>query len=128
MNDYWYSKKLNCSFYEAIDDVTFSLKEQWFWVLNSIDIKDKIKEKIWVDIDDYVILWACHPSLAYTWIKLEQEIWLFLPCNVIVYKKWNDIYVSSILPTVAMWMIKNDDLYNLALEVELKLKNAIDNI
>ncbi len=128
MVKYWYTKKVDYSFEEAIDEVTFSLGEQWFWVLSTINVADKIKEKIWKEIDDYIILWACNPSLAYRWLSLEQELWLFLPCNVIVYKMDNDVYVSCVLPTVAMSMIENEWLKEVAIEVEEKLKKAIDNV
>jgi hypothetical protein len=37
-------------------------------------------------------------------------------------------YVSAIVPTVAMSMVENPGLENIALEVEKKLKKVIDSI
>jgi uncharacterized protein (DUF302 family) len=51
-----------------------------------------------------------------------------LPCNVIVYKKDSRIYVSCIVPTVAMWTVENIEVLEIAKIAEEKLKRAIDNI
>ena len=51
-----------------------------------------------------------------------------LPCNVIVYENEEQTFVSSILPTVAMSMIKSEKLREIAEQVEEKLKRVIDNI
>lgn len=128
MKQFWYTKDVNTSFLEAVDDIIFALKEQWFWILHTIDIQARIKEKLWKDIEEYLVLWACNPSLADEALGIEYEIWLFLPCNVIVYKKDSRVFVSSILPTQTMWAINNQDILNVAIKVEQKLKKAIDSI
>jgi len=128
MKNIWYTKEVNTSFLEAIDDVTFALKEQWFWVLTKIDMKSKLKEKLDKDIEEYVILWACNPWLAYEALTSEYEIWLLLPCNVIVYKKDNKVFVSAIMPIQAMSMMVNEWIKEVAIKAEEKLRKVIDNI
>lgn len=128
MHKFWYTKEFNTSFMETLDNIIFSLKEQWFWVLTNIDIQWKIKEKLWRDIPEYVVLWACNPSFASKSLDLEYEIWLLLPCNVIVYSKNSKVFVSTILPTVAMSFINNDELQKLAKEVEEKLIMAVESV
>lgn len=128
MKKFWYSKELNAPFLETIDTINFALMEQWFWVLTKIDIKAKLKEKLDKDIEEYVILWACNPLFANEALDAEYEIWLLLPCNVIVYRKnWKTI-VSAITPTVAMNMIDNDTVKFVAKKAEEKLKKAIDSL
>ena len=128
MKKYWYTREVNLTFDSALDKVEFALLEEWFWILSRIDIKSKIKEKLWKDFDDYIVLWACNPKLAYEALQNELEIGLLLPCNVIVYKKDARIYVSCIVPTVAMWTVENIEVLEIAKIAEEKLKRAIDNI
>ncbi len=128
MEKFWYTRELDTSFLEAVDDVIFALKEQWFWILNTIDLQAKIKEKLWKDIEEYLILWACNPTLASEALEIEYEIWLFLPCNVIVYKKNDKIFVSAIVSSLLMSIINNDTIMELAKSLDDKLKKAIDRI
>ena len=81
-----------------------------------------------VDFDKYVILGACNPPFAYQSLQAERDIGLLLPCNIIVYEQQNKTFVSAILPTIAMNMVKNDELRTIAEEVEQKLKKVIDSI
>jgi len=48
--------------------------------------------------------------------------------NVIIYETDEKTYVSAIIPTVAMNMVENPGLENIAVEVEKKLKKVIDTI
>lgn len=128
MNNLWYTKEINTSFLEAIDDIISSLMKEWFWVLTKIDMKAKLKEKLDKDIEEYMILWACNPWLASEALDSEYEIWLLLPCNVIVYEKKSKVFVSAIMPVNAMGMIDNEGVKNVAIKAEEKLKRAINNI
>lgn len=128
MNKMWYTKEVHTSFLEALDDIDFELKKEWFWIMSRIDIQGKLKEKLDKDIEDYMILWACNPGLASEALDYEYEIGLLLPCNIIVYTKNSKVFVSSILPTQAMSMIENKGLEKLAKWVEEKLKKAIDSL
>ena len=127
-SNYGYSKKVSVPFDKAIELTKQALKKEGFGVLTEIDIQNTLKQKINAEMEHYTILGACHPSSAYNAIQAEREIGLMLPCNVIVYQDNNEVFVSAIIPSVAMGMIKNDDLGTVAVEVEDKLKNAIDNI
>jgi uncharacterized protein (DUF302 family) len=125
---YGYSKKVNLSFEEAIENTKQELKKEGFGVLTEIDIKGTLKKKINVDMDNYTILGACHPPSAYQSIQSEIEIGLMLPCNVIVYQKNNQVFVSAIKPSMAMGMIENNLLEEVATDIEPRLKKVIDNL
>ncbi len=125
---YGYGKTVSYDFETAIEKVTEELKKESFGVLSKLDIQAKVKEKLGKDMDRYVILGACNPSLAYEALQAEQEIGLLLPCNVIVYEKEGEIIVSAILPSVAMGFISNPKLQYVAKEVEPKLKMVIDRL
>jgi len=125
---YGYTKKLDLSFTDAVERTKEGLQKEGFGVLTEIDLKATLKKKIDVDFDNYIILGACNPLLAHKALQAEKEIGLLLPCNVIIYEDAGSIFVSAILPSVAMGMVENADLPEIAKEVEDKLKRVIDNI
>ena len=126
--NYNYSKKVNLSFEEAITRAKIELQKEDFGILTEIDVKATLKKKLDVDFQDYVILGACNPPNAYKSLQAEIEIGLMLPCNVIVYQKDEHVFVSAVMPTVAMGMINNESLKDIAINIENKLKKAIDSI
>jgi uncharacterized protein (DUF302 family) len=128
MIDYGFTKEVNVSFEEAVEAVTGELKKEGFGILTRIDVKEKFKEKLGIDFENYVILGACNPAFAHKAITAEENIGLLLPCNVIVYEKEEKSFVSIIKPTVAMQMIDNKELTEIAEEVEAKLKSVFDSI
>ena len=126
MINYGFTKEIYKSFEEAVDLVSEELKKEGFGILTKIDVKNKFKEKLCIDLKKYVILGACNPSSAHKAIVAEENIGLMLPCNVIVYEKENKIMVSIIKPSVAMEMINNKKLKEVAKHIETKLRNVID--
>jgi len=128
MINYGFTKEVKLSFEEMIAVVTEVLKKEGFGILTRIDVKEKFKEKLGIDFKKYVILGACNPASAHKAIVAEENIGLMLPCNVIVYEKEDKTVVSIIKPTVAMRMIENEELKQIAGDVETKLKNVFDSI
>jgi len=125
---YSYKKQVSLPFLEAIEKTKEELKKEGFGVLTEIDVKATMKNKLDIDYENYVILGACNPSFAHKALQAEKEIGLLLPCNVIVYEDKEDVFVSAIVPSVAMGMVENSSLPEIAKEVEEKLKRVIDNI
>lgn len=126
---YWYTRELkNTSFEEVLDDVAICLAEQWFGVLTKIDMQSAMKNKLNKDIDKYIILGACNPTLAYEALLEDYEIWLILPCNLVVYEKNKKIFISTIIPSVWMSFIENIKIKNIAEIAEVKLKKVIDSV
>lgn len=126
--EYGYKKQVNMSFTDAVARVKMELSKEGFSILTEIDVKETLKKKLNVDYDSYVILGACNPPFAYKALQAEKDIGLLLPCNVIVYEDDRGIFVSAILPSVAMGMVENQSLQNIAEEVENKLKAVIDSL
>ena len=69
---------------ETIAHVRDALAEQGFGILTEIDVKATLKAKLDTDMEDYVILGACNPSLAHQALDTDRSIGLLLPCNVVV--------------------------------------------
>jgi uncharacterized protein (DUF302 family) len=126
--NYGYKRQVNASYEEAITRTKEELQKEGFGVLTEIDVKSTLKKKLDVDFDNYVILGACNPPFAFQALQTERDIGLLLPCNVIVYETEGETFVSAIVPTVAMNMVENPGLENIAVEVEKKLKKVIDSI
>lgn len=125
---YGYSKKVNLGFEEAIEKVTEELKKEGFGVLTEIDVKATMKKKLDVDHPNYKILGACNPPLAYKALTAEAELGLLLPCNIIVYEKNDDTFVSAIDAKAMFQIVNRKDVEPIADEVNKKLKIAIDNV
>ena len=127
---YYFNKVLKSkSFDEAITQVTAELKKEGFGVLTEIDIKKTLKNKIDVDFKNYTILGACNPHFAYQALQSEDKIGVLLPCNVIVEEHENgEIEVSAVDPIASMGTVENENLRNLASEVQQKLINVIENL
>ncbi|UCC16682.1 MAG: DUF302 domain-containing protein [Dehalococcoidales bacterium] len=126
--EYGYKRRVNTSYEETITRTKEELQNEGFGILTEIDVKATLKKKLDVDFDNYIVLGACNPPFAYQALQAEKDIGLLLPCNVIVYESDGTTYVSAIAPTVAMNMVENPGLENIAVEVEEKLKRVIDSI
>lgn len=125
---YGYKKEVSLAFDESLEKTKAELAKEGFGVLTEINVKETLKKKLDKDYDNYVILGACNPPFAYEALTTEKEIGLLLPCNVIVFEDDGKVFVSAVLPTVAMGMVDNPALAELAEKVEEKLKRAIDEI
>lgn len=125
---YGYKKETGLSYEKAVEKAREELKKEGFGVLTEIDVKATLKKKLDVDFEKYLILGACNPSFAYKALQAERDIGLLLPCNVIIYEQEGSVFVSAIVPSVAMGMVKNKQLEIVAGQVEEKLKKVIDNI
>jgi uncharacterized protein (DUF302 family) len=125
---YGFKKDLILPYEEVVAKVTEALQKGGFGILTEIDIKDKLKEKLGVDFNKYIILGACSPPNAYRALQAEPDIGLMLPCNVIVYEAGGKTNLAIIKPSVSMQMIDNKDLENAAVEVEGLLKKVFDAV
>jgi uncharacterized protein (DUF302 family) len=128
MIHYGLTKVLDIPYEIVIKQVIEALKKEGFGVLTEIDVKEKMKERLGIDMGKYIILGACNPPNAYKAILAEENIGLMLPCNVIVYERGDKTILSVIRPTVAMKMIENMELQKLAETIEGKLKKVFDAI
>ena len=128
MIHYGFTKELDFPYEKVIELMREALKKEGFGVLTEIDVREKMKEKLGIDMNKYIILGACNPPNAYKAILAEENIGLMLPCNVIVYEKGSKTVLSVIRPTVAMRMIDNMELQKVAEAVEGPLKKVFDAI
>ncbi len=123
---YYFSKKIDSSFDEALQQVTALLKDEGFGILTEIDVKQTLKKKLDVDFHNYKILGACNPPFAYKALQAENKIGTMLPCNVIVQEeKEGEVEVAAVDPVASMKAVDNPDLFGIAQQVRDKLKKVV---
>jgi uncharacterized protein (DUF302 family) len=128
MIHYGFTKELGIPYGSVVELVREALKKEGFGILTEIDVKAKMKEKLNLDMKEYVILGACHPPSAYKAILAEENIGLMLPCNIIVYERGSKTVLSVIKPTVAMQMVDNAALQKVAEFVEMQLEKVFEAV
>lgn len=122
---YGFSKVTKYSFEQAIEKVTDELKKEGFGILSSIDFKDTFKKKIDVDFKKYTVLGACNPKIAIGALQTEEELGLFLPCNVLVYEKDSKTVISIFNPMIMTMAVDSPEIKNVAEEVKNKLEKVL---
>ncbi len=116
-------------FESVVERTRASLTEQGFGVLTEIDVKATLKKKIDADIDDYLILGACNPTMAHEAMNIEPRIGAMLPCNVIVRSTGEDaVEVGAIDPLASMLAVDNAELKSVAGQVRSMLETVVANI
>jgi uncharacterized protein (DUF302 family) len=128
MMSYYFSKKLPAATFEqAVERITLALKNEGFGILTEIDVKETLKKKIDVDFRKYRILGACNPHYAYKALTHEDKIGVFLPCSVIVQEhETGEVEVAAVDPIASMMAVENEALGPMAMEVQAKLKRAVE--
>ena len=126
---YYFNTFLEGDFDTVIMKVKAALKEEGFGVVSTIDMQEKIKDKLGKEIRQYVILGACSPHHAYKALMAEDKIGTMLPCNVIVQELADGkVEVAAVDPMASMMAIKNETLGGIASEVQGMLKNVIEGL
>lgn len=125
---YGFRRELEVPFAEAVERTRAALSGEGFGVLSEINIKDKLKEKLGVDFQNYVILGACNPPLAYAALQEEIDLGLLLPCNVVIYEQDSRSIVAAIDAAKMMSVVDNEKLAKTAELVNEKLRRVIENV
>ncbi|HUP49511.1 MAG TPA: DUF302 domain-containing protein [Thermoanaerobaculia bacterium] len=125
---YGIRKVVALPFAEAVAKTTAALQEQGFGVLSEIDLRAKLKEKLGVDVPNYLILGPCNPPLAYKALQAEPEIGLLLPCNVIVYEKDGKTVVSAVDPDAMLGIVANPAVAEVAADAKKRLQAAMASL
>lgn len=123
---YYFSRKLEAGFDEAVSRVTEALKSQGFGILTEIDVGATLKQKLDVDFRPYRILGACNPPFAYKALQAEDKIGTMLPCNVIVQATDEGrVEIAAIDPAASMQAVDNPALAAIARTIGEKLNTAV---
>lgn len=110
-------------------NVEAALKTEGFGILTEIDIQATMKEKLDRDYKPYLILGACNPVFADKVLQVEPHIGTLLPCNVTIREVQEGNFEVAIMdPAVAMSLVENPMIEDLAGEVREKLERMLSNV
>jgi uncharacterized protein (DUF302 family) len=123
------STKLNTTFDDAVERTTRALADQGFGVLTRIDVKSTLKQKLDTNMEDYLILGACNPTLAHRALDVDRQIGQLLPCNVVVRadpdSQGDAVLVEAMDPQLMIKVADQPALHAVADEAAAKLQAAI---
>lgn len=105
-----------------------ALMDGGFGVLTEIDVKATMKKKIDKDMDDYRILGACNPNMAWQAIGMEAKVGAMLPCNMVLRSVDGGVEVSAVDPVASMSGIDNAELLEIAGQVRKMLEDVVEAI
>lgn len=126
---YYFEKKIDFGYEEALVKVEEELKKEGFGVLTEIDVKETLKKKLDVDFRKYKILGACNPPLAHKALQADGQIGTLLPCNIVVQEDEDGkTLVSAINPQAMMGVADAEELKEVADTVNKKLTNVLNNL
>lgn len=122
--------RLDADFDRTVAATRAALAEQGFGVITEIDVRSTLKTKIDKDIEDYLILGACNPSLAARALDHDRRIGLLLPCNVVVRRGAHDedTIVEALDPAIMVQVPGADAMAEVADEARGRLRDALDRI
>lgn len=106
---------------EAVRRTREALAEQGFGVLTEIDVQATMRQKIGVEMEDYVILGACNPPLANQALEVDREVGVLLPCNVVVRATSGGSQVLILNPDMIASLSGRDELKPVADEAVRRL-------
>ena len=123
------STKLNTTFEDAVERTTRALAQQGFGVLTRIDVRSTLKQKLGANMEDYLILGACNPTLAHRALEVDRQIGQLLPCNVVVRadpdSQDDTVLVEAMDPQLMIKIADQPALQAVADEATAKLTAAI---
>ena len=123
------SKIIDATFEQAVDRVVEALGDHGFDILSEINMHEKVKEKLDVNIKRYRILGACITKLAYKAMQMDDKIGVILPCNIMIHEiKKNTIEVTANDPVTSMMSAENPELDKIAKEIKRKLERVIESL
>lgn len=125
---YAISRETDLPFGEAVEKARALLQEAGYGVLSEIDVQSKLKEKLDIEREPYLILGACNPPLANQGLNVEPELGALLPCNVVVYEQEGRTHVAAVEPETMLSVVENEDLGPIAEQVRKNLTQVVDEL
>lgn len=125
---YGRSIKVNTPFAETVQRVREELKTEGFGVLTEIDMARTLQEKLGEQMEDYVVLGACNPSLARTALGSDRDIGLLLPCNLVVRAADGHTVVSALDPQIMVALSDSRDLQPVADDAAARLDRVLSRL
>lgn len=120
--------KLGLSYDEAVPKVKETFKAKGFGTLTEIDVRATLKEKLGQDMEPYLIIGTCNPTLAHRALDAERQIGLLLPCNVVVRQDGAGVTVDALDASMIASVPDNPALEPIAAEAARLIGEALDEL
>ncbi|MRH43482.1 DUF302 domain-containing protein [Aquibacillus halophilus] len=121
-----YTVETNKTMEEAIQSLEENLREEKFGILWQFDIKEKLQEKGLEFNQPYLVLEVCNPHEAQRVLSQNLMVGYFLPCKIVVYEDAGKIIIGMPKPTALIQMVNDDQIKELARDIERRLITCID--
>ncbi len=126
---YAFSKTLNEDYDQLIARLEAALKAIGFGIVSTIKMDKTFKEKLGLDYKRYTILGACNPHFAIEALRLEEQLGVLLPCNVVIIDQGKgDVEAAAMDPAAMIKPLGNERLTEIAIEISEKLKTLIQEL
>lgn len=122
---------LTTTFDDAVLRTREALSQHGFGVLTEIDVTATLKQKLDEDMENYLILGACNPSLAHRALGVDRQIGLLLPCNVVVRddtEHADTVIVEAMNPDIMVQVTDADGLRDVAADAATRLQAAMRSL
>jgi len=123
-----YGARSDAGFQETLEAVRAALAGEGFGVLTEIDLAATLRDRIGAELDSYVILGACNPAFAMEAVRVEPSVGVLLPCNVVVRREGDHTVVEAMDPGIIAEMGSSARLAELAAEVQVRVRRAVDAV
>lgn len=125
---YWITKKVFYDFVSCVKRVKTELEREEFGVMKEINVKEAMNDEFYVDFDNYVIIGSCSRPFEHKVHFVEEDISLFLPCNVIVYELDGEVFVNVIKPELGMGFSSCPKIKGILNKFEEKLERVVERV
>ena len=126
MTAFGMSVRLDVPLAEALERARTALAEQGFGILTEIDVAATLRAKLGVEVAPQVILGACNAPLAREGLRIEPDLGLLLPCNVVVrVDEDGTTLVSALDPELLVSVPGRPELEPIAAEAKTRLQSAL---
>jgi len=120
------SVRLDVGLDEALQRTRTALADQGFGILTEIDVAATLQAKLGVEVAPQVILGACNAPLAREGLRIEPDLGLLLPCNVVVRVDQDGAtLVSALDPELLVSVPGRPELEPIAAEAKARLQTAL---
>ena len=126
--DYGIAVRIAAPFADAVARVRDALQARGFGVLTEVDVQATLRDKLGVDMEPYLILGACNPSLAHQALNADRRIGLRLPCNVVVRTEAGQTVIEALDPQAMVAVAGEPSLQPVDDEAAARLGAALDTL
>jgi uncharacterized protein (DUF302 family) len=127
--NYGYQKKTTLPFDKVDHLIREALLKVGFGIISEIDIQKTFKEKLDINYNRYTVLGACNPKMANEALKIEPEVGMLMPCNIIFWENLDkSVTISGIDVEMQLSSTNRRDLVKIGRDVNTLLKKAINSI